>query len=456
MKLKRFRFISVMVIIILVLVSMMGCAKESPNRAGEENGTPSEATNSQEQVTIRFGHMFGTGNKSEAKPTQELIKRFEEENPNIKVVVESVPGEEFKTKIKVDLASNNLPDIFIYWTDLATLRPLVEAEAVLDMSQYTDISNEISLDQWSGDLFSLGAAINDTIYQLPLETVRAVTLYNKEIFEKYNLQPPQTYEEMIEVAEVLKEQGIIPLAMGSKGANPAHHLFAYIMTQFQGGGMEAREQLSQHYNFSTEAVIQAAKIMDDMRQRNFYPADTVTNGGWDNYPITYNQGKSAMLFTLPWMIANIDPEVAEISGMMDFPKMPNAVLDPSEYTMGGLQRGVTINKESFKNEKLREAIVKFADALLSDEFQQHLIQDATVFPAKSDIDVSSLEIDPFFKRIADHANKKEKIFEDMKSQIPTSTATEVFVSSIDELAAGVITPEEFVAKVQTQLDKDKK
>ena len=56
--------------------------------------------------------------------------------------------------------------------------------------------------------------INKKSYGLPIYATTNGVIYNKNIFKKYDLEIPESYEEFIQICDTLKAEGICPLAIG--------------------------------------------------------------------------------------------------------------------------------------------------------------------------------------------------------------------------------------------------
>jgi glucose/mannose transport system substrate-binding protein len=68
------------------------------------------------------------------------------------------------------------------------------------------------------------------IYAIPINIHRENVLwYNVSVFERYEISPPQTHEELMAVMEKLAARGVTPLALGDRNEWPASHLFESIM-----------------------------------------------------------------------------------------------------------------------------------------------------------------------------------------------------------------------------------
>lgn len=69
-----------------------------------------------EKITLKMMHLWPDSNNSaQNKMVKEIIREFEEANPNITIKTEVLENEQYKSKLKVLAASNDLPDIGFTW-----------------------------------------------------------------------------------------------------------------------------------------------------------------------------------------------------------------------------------------------------------------------------------------------------------------------------------------------------
>lgn len=99
---KRKNLISA-VLISALLIGTAGCAKQ-PEGAGKGEGK-------QDKVELRF--MDINPNPEREKAFQNMIGKFNEENPSIKVIYESVPWDQSHNKLVTLGSAGNLPDVFL-------------------------------------------------------------------------------------------------------------------------------------------------------------------------------------------------------------------------------------------------------------------------------------------------------------------------------------------------------
>ena len=66
--------------------------------------------------------------------------------------------------------------------------------------------------------------------------------YNKDLFAKYGLSEPQTWEEFLLICEKLKSQGITPIVLGSKDDWPVAGWFDYLNLRLNG--LDFHQQLT--------------------------------------------------------------------------------------------------------------------------------------------------------------------------------------------------------------------
>lgn len=423
---KVVRFIVLLFILVISISSIAGAAK----------------------VTIRFAHTW-TGSDVKAEALAAELQKFREEHPDIEIIEETASGDELRTKIKVDLASNNLPDVFTYWGG-SLLKPLVDNNKVLNIDEYLNLSKALKRGDISDAAWQFYTFDGQT-YGIPMEGYISAFIVNKELFAKYNLEYPETQADLIKVAGVFKENGIVPLAVGSKGGNPSHFYFSELYNQLPGGTEEINN-ISNTNLFATENALMIAKAIEEQRKAGVFPEDTIANGDWSPSFELYNNGRAAMVYTYPWMLGLMSEELIAVSEIISIPELAGAAKDPDTFIQSSAVFGIAVNKESFQNARKQEALVTFLDFLTSESMFKKLGQSGMIPTRNVSLDLEALH--PMLRRALEYAEDKGKVPAHYNT-IHDNNAFVVFQNSLDELFAGVLTPEQFVEKVQKAFDKIK-
>ncbi|MFN2167763.1 MAG: ABC transporter substrate-binding protein, partial [Anaerolineae bacterium] len=141
-----------------------------------------------------------------------LVSMFEEENPNIDVVHSTVAHEDFKQAIRAYLTASTPPDVMTWFAGN-------RARFFIDKGLIMDISDVWESEGWN-ESFPAGFRALSTVdgkqYFLPSSWYWWAVYYRTDIFEQYGLEPPETWEEFLQVCETLKENGIAPITIGTK------------------------------------------------------------------------------------------------------------------------------------------------------------------------------------------------------------------------------------------------
>lgn len=164
----------------------------------------------QDQVVIRFFHKWPE--PAHVEYYQWVIDEFEAANPNIQIEMEAVADEPYKDKIRVVMASGDVPDIFFSWAGEFSWKFAREGRALpLDDAFFgTDWQNDVINSaaepyRWEG-----------VLYGLPMRINAKFMVYNKAIFESVGLSAPTTWDEFLATCDALKEADIVPLAFGNE------------------------------------------------------------------------------------------------------------------------------------------------------------------------------------------------------------------------------------------------
>ena len=146
--------------------------------------------------------MLETGTPPESyEPILELIQ----EKMGITVEVELRPaGSDGTNLIRTRLASGDMTDLMLYNVGslTSTLNP---AEHFIDMSD-TEIA------QTFDDAFVAAASVDGGLYAVPSGSCSSgAVMYNKDVYEEYGLEVPETWSDFLANMDILKEAGEVAL-----------------------------------------------------------------------------------------------------------------------------------------------------------------------------------------------------------------------------------------------------
>ena len=123
-----------------------------------------------------------------------VIDEFESQNPDVKIKWVDVPFSEGEKRTLASVLSDAPPD-------LVNLNPDFSATLAHKGALY-EIPQD-KLEQFNSSILA-SLEYNEKIYSIPWYATSAVTIYNKELFNKSGVNVPKTYSQIIDYAPVLK------------------------------------------------------------------------------------------------------------------------------------------------------------------------------------------------------------------------------------------------------------
>ncbi|MDN3649020.1 extracellular solute-binding protein [Reinekea marina] len=177
------------------------------------------------------GTLVINSNQSDPAPKKawaELIQRFQAENPDIDVKVNEYDHEGYKSAIRNWLVTSP-PDV-VFWFAGNRMKYFVERGLLEDVSDVW-ADNALS-DSMSSTKASM--SVDGNQYGVPYSFYQWGMYYNKDMFDKYGLSEPKTWEEFLAVCETLKSNGIAPITIGTKYLWTAAGWFDYLNMRTNG------------------------------------------------------------------------------------------------------------------------------------------------------------------------------------------------------------------------------
>jgi len=177
-------------------------------------------------VTLRMAMSLG---EQEWKVFRaEIFPAFEKEN-NLKIEAFQIDSGQLVTKLAA-LQAAERGEIDLFAQDNMNLAMLINRDLVLDLSEY---EKNIPVEVLPNLIAS--CKFDQRLMFMPFRPNVQIIYYNVEAFKKYNLQPPKTWEELLQVAKKFREEeGEGRVLLKAFGGNPtATQVYEFIL---QAGG----------------------------------------------------------------------------------------------------------------------------------------------------------------------------------------------------------------------------
>ncbi|WAM35704.1 extracellular solute-binding protein [Caldicellulosiruptor acetigenus] len=231
---------------------------------------------------------------------QNQVNRFMKANPGFKVEVVPLQNDSFKTKLKIAMGSNQAPDVFVTWGG-GPFFEYVRAGKVKDITAYM---NEKGYKNRFIDAAFGPITYNNKIWAVPVEGAGvALIWYNKEIFKKYNLKVPTTYDEFLNIVKTLKAKGITPITLANKTKWPGCEWYWYLVDRLGGPSVFEKAAERTGGSFADPTFIKAGEMLQDLVKMGAFVKGF--NGlDWDtgqSRMLLYS-GKAAMELMGTWQI----------------------------------------------------------------------------------------------------------------------------------------------------------
>ncbi|TDN57971.1 extracellular solute-binding protein [Paraburkholderia sp. BL10I2N1] len=331
-------------------------------------------------------------NVTSSKVLRDAADRFEQQNPGYKVEDSHVLNESYKTKLKVAFGANQPPCVFENWGG-GGLHEYVKSGQIVDLTPYLNkdpaYRGRFMQSSWNVVTF------NGKTYGVAAENAAAaVIFYNKEVFKKYGITPPKTWDELMHVVAVLKSHDVAAFSLANKNKWTGSMYYMYLVDRIGGPQVMKDAVEGKGKGFEDPAFIEAGKRVQELVKAGAF-APGINGLDYDSGAsrrLLYS-GKAAMELMGAWEASTIANEAPAFSKDLDFfpfPSVPGGKGDPRDL-IGTVGDGfLSISTEC----KTPDAAFKLIQALTDDQAMQDRVSDHKVPP------VNKVKIDdPFLQRL---------------------------------------------------------
>jgi ABC-type glycerol-3-phosphate transport system substrate-binding protein len=249
---------------------------------------------------------------------EKMIAAYTAANPNSPVQHTIVNHEDFKQAIRAYLVAEPAPDV-LTWFAGNRARFFIDKELILPISDVWEDEG------WNEDFpkgFRAMSEVDGEAYFLPTSWYWWAIFYRTDIFEEYNITPPETWDEMLAVCDTLDGAGLIPITIGTKFRWTAAAWFDYINMRLNGPQFHLDLMLGKE-SYTDPRVKAVFEKWGELFEHNCF-IDNAAAYSWQEAVDPLNQGDAAMYLMGQFIM---DPIADDVEDKIDFFRFP--IIDPA-------------------------------------------------------------------------------------------------------------------------------
>ena len=268
-----FRFIFKILLITFALSLFVGCGETS------------------NKTRVTFLQVLG--GKDRDKILQEMIRQFEQANPDIVVELQSVPWDQAHEKLVTMVATGSVPDVVemadAWIGEFAAMGALESLEPHLAQWPYREAIKDVT---WRA-----GRVYDNTFYAFPYGFYVKALFYRKDWFADKNLTPPATTDEFVHIAQAFTEPAKPRYGYSLRGGRGCFDMATYFMFVFNGSSAYFDEQ--ERSTFDQPGAISGLQFFADLYKKHHVAPPDAINYGYNELVSAFYSGVTAMYINDP-------------------------------------------------------------------------------------------------------------------------------------------------------------
>lgn len=435
------RFLSLVVLVVFVIGIVSGCTKtDSPTKdvttgkSGDNvKDTGGDSKNKEEEI-IEITFMTLTSRQDQ---TQAAIDEYQEKHPNVKIKVSYNSTDDHKKNLKIAASSDTLPDVWRNWGGSFASYYVLNGYSY-DLREYAEKNG------WKDKFLQAAldlATFDGKLGGYPFVINGLGIFYRVDMFEKYGIKVPETFEEFEKAMEILKANGITPISTAGKYGWHVMRLLEEFMEMYCGSEMHDK-LLNLEADWTHEGVVKSFAKLKEWADKGYFPEGFLTADPNDTKLLLYSD-MAAMDIQGPWYETNLIVDEQDKS-KYGFFKLP---LTEEANRMSAFIEMFQFNSK-LSEDKL-EACMDFVEFMTSEEtVAKHNLQQPLPY--------RNLKLDESLvmtRQVLD-AMDKYGTFTITDQSLPQEVVSKLFEAQ-DKVILGEMTPEEAAEFMQNEIEKYK-
>lgn len=289
-----------------------------------------------EEVTLDCHVIWSAETEANRVPFLQTIEEFQAAYPWIHVNLVMDEANAWKDAGETLALSDSLPDVF-YWNAGGVLWNLVSTGDILPLNDY--LTDDIMARIEGGTLTDM--TFDGKIYQLPYTKACSCLYCNTELFDKYNVKIPETWEELLTAIETFKAAGVTPMTVGGADQWPTNMYTDILALRFAGdAACRACYYKTEGATFKTQDWVDGTAAFKQLIDMGAFPDDAASLTR-DESEVAYFAGEIPMYVHGQWFAGSLSPEMQQKVKAVKFPTVAGKGTD--NQWMGGAAEGFCVS-----------------------------------------------------------------------------------------------------------------
>ncbi|MGY6497333.1 MAG: ABC transporter substrate-binding protein [Microcella sp.] len=322
----------------------------------------------------------------------------------------------------------------------------VENDSVADLTDFANDNPDL-LDRYLPSILQNGQ-FGDKTVGLPMNKVNpAFIWYNKAIFDEAGVEPPQTWDELLDLIPTFKAAGIAPFALGGQSKWPSLIWLEYLVDRLGGSEVFDRIAAGDADAWSDPAILEAAEMIQDLVKAGGFIDNfsSIPSTSGSELALMYT-GKAAMVLQLSSQYQTMKDSAPDFVasgdlGWVPFPTVEGGTGDPG-FLVGTPANFFSVSTQA--SEAQQDTAKRFlAENVLNEDYVQGIIDTGAVPPVVGIEDEIAASPDGDYLGYVYDLVKDSPRFQLSWDQALTPEQADTMLTNLEQLFLLSITPQQF-------------
>jgi len=323
---------------------------------------------------------------TQAELLEQIARKFEAENPEIKVDF-SAPGADYEKLMKIKMAANDMPDVFSThgWAKI----------------RYGEFLLDLKDQPWAAQLDSaIQPAVTDEagkVYVLPMDQEKTGPAFNADVLKEYGVEVPLTWADFMATCETIKTKSngeVACVHMGGADSWPVGQYYDFFSTALAISPTPNDEAALLDGTYDWTKYTPLSQNLLDLKTNGYLNTDALTAKYTDS-AVALAEGKAAFGFYGPFICEEALKTNPNFNcGVMPIPSLAEG--DKPTFAGGELTTwGV------WKDSKHADAAIKFVNFFAQPENVKAVAESNKVPAGLSGVEVDAGYLTQYYTQYAD-------------------------------------------------------